>query len=93
MAIQINQIVKNLIPTEPVTINQIQQLGSMVSLKFTGINSNKVNSKVISIDDFEKLEVLTEDGNFNFREIRVNSYFLQKLKESTQLTSLTLFLL
>ena len=36
MAIEIGQIVKNLIPTEPVTINQIQPLGTMVSIKFTG---------------------------------------------------------
>lgn len=67
MSIQINQIVKNLIPTEPVTINQIQPLGAMVSLKFTGVNSNKVNSKVISTADFDKLEVLTEEGSFNFK--------------------------
>ena len=67
MPIQPNQIVKNLIPTEPVTINQIQPLGTMVSLKYTGINTNRVNSKVISITDFEKLEVLTEEGNFNFK--------------------------
>lgn len=67
MPIQPNQIIKNLIPTEPVTINQIQPLGTMVSLKYTGINTNRVNSKVISIADFEKLEVLTEEGNFNFK--------------------------
>ncbi|RYU92721.1 helicase-related protein [Emticicia agri] len=67
MPIQPNQIVKNLIPSEPVLINQIQPLGTMVNLKYTGINSNKVNSKVIPLADFEKLEVLTEEGNFNFK--------------------------
>ena len=34
------QIVKNLIPSEPVTINKVQKLGSMVSLAFTGVNTN-----------------------------------------------------
>jgi superfamily II DNA or RNA helicase len=67
MAIQAGQIVKNLIPTEAVTIDKIQQLGKMVSLKFTGVNSNRANSKVISTEDFEQLEMLTEAGTFNFK--------------------------
>ncbi len=67
MPIQIGQILKNLIPTEPVTIAQIQHLGSMVSLKFIGVNTNKANTKVISKDVFDNLEVLTEEGIFNFK--------------------------
>lgn len=67
MAIQAGQIVKNLIPTEAVTIDKIQPLGKMVSIKFTGVNTNRANSKVISIDDFEQLEMLTEEGTFNFK--------------------------
>lgn len=65
--IQEGQIVKNLIPTEPVTISKIQDLGSMVAVTFTGINSNKVSNKVISLKEFENLEVLTQQGNFNFK--------------------------
>jgi hypothetical protein len=42
------QIVKNLIPTEPVKINQVQRLGGKVSIKYTGINSNIANNKIIS---------------------------------------------
>ncbi len=67
MPIEIGQIVKNLIPTEPVTVNQIQPLGTMVSLKFTGINTNRANSKVISKAEFDALEVLTQEGTFNFK--------------------------
>jgi len=67
MQIQTGQIVKNLIPSEPVTVNQIQPLGSMVSIKFTGINSKRANTKVISKTDFETLEILTEEGTFNFK--------------------------
>ncbi|WP_341228324.1 helicase-related protein [uncultured Arcticibacterium sp.] len=67
MSIQIGKIVKNIIPSEPVIINQIQPLGSMVSIKYTGVNSNKANSKVLSKSDFENLEILTEDGTFNFK--------------------------
>lgn len=66
MAIESGQIVKNLIPTESVVINKIQPLGSMVSITFTGINSSRQNSKVITAAEYENLEVLTQEGNFNF---------------------------
>lgn len=62
----INQIVKNLIPSEPVVINQIQDLGKMVSVSFTGVNSNLSSNKIISREAFERLEVLTAQGQFNF---------------------------
>lgn len=65
--IEVGQIIKNLIPSEPVTINQIQELGSMVSLKYTGINTNRANTKVISNNEFANLEVLTKEGSFNFK--------------------------
>lgn len=67
MPIQQGQIVKNLIASEPVTINQVQPLGTMVSLKFTGVNTNKANTKVITTYEFNALEVLTEEGTFNFK--------------------------
>lgn len=60
------QIVKNLVASEPVTISQIQDLGSMISVKFTGVNSNVSINKIITCTAFEKLEVLTEQGVFNF---------------------------
>ncbi len=66
MTLQPGQIVKNLIPAEPVCINQVQQLGSMVSVKFTGVNSNRTSTKVIGQADFDQLEVLSEEGMFNF---------------------------
>jgi hypothetical protein len=43
MSINTGHIVKNLIPIEPVVINHIQALGSMVSIKYTGVNSNRSN--------------------------------------------------
>lgn len=67
MPIQPGQIIKNLIPGEPVAINQIQPLGSMVSVKFTGVNTKRANTKVITKEEFESLEVLTEEGTFNFK--------------------------
>ncbi|RYG51132.1 MAG: helicase, partial [Chitinophagaceae bacterium] len=39
----------------------------MVSIAYTGINSNRANTKVISHDEFSQLEVLTEEGSFNFK--------------------------
>ena len=67
MPIQPGQIVKNLTPTEAVTINQVQPLGAMVSVKYTGINSNRQSSKVLSASEFEQLEVVTSEGVFNFK--------------------------
>lgn len=66
MPISIGQIVKNLIPSEPVAINHIQELGRMISISYTGVNSNVASNKVITRDDFERLEVLTSKGIFNF---------------------------
>ncbi len=66
MAISPNQIIKNLIPGEPVVINKIQPLGSMVSISFTGVNSNRANTKVIDKSILDSLEILTEEGKFNF---------------------------
>jgi superfamily II DNA or RNA helicase len=66
MSLKPGQIIKNLIPTEPVKINQIQPLGKMVSIGYTGVNTNRYNTKVISQTDFDKLEILTESGAFNF---------------------------
>ncbi len=64
--IQEQNIVANLIPGEPVIINKIQPLGKMVSLNYVGVNSKKQSSKVISIEEFEKLIIVSEEGNFNF---------------------------
>lgn len=67
MNITAGHIIKNLIPSEPVVINHIQALGSMVSIKFTGVNTNLSNTKVISNTVFEQLETLSEEGIFNFK--------------------------
>ena len=60
------QIVKNLIAAEPVTITKIQPLGKMVSISFIGVNTNQSNTKVISKEAFEALEILTKEGSFTF---------------------------
>src|ERR1017187_948032 len=66
MPIEPGQIVKNLIPSEPVTITKIQPLGQMVSISFTGVNTSRSNTKVITLDQFESLEFVAKEGNFNF---------------------------
>ena len=61
-----NDIVKDLVINEAVIIIGIQRLGNMVSLKFTGVNSHKTSSKVISEEAFNDLKSLTTEGSFNF---------------------------
>jgi len=67
MNIQPGQIIKNLIPSEPVVITHVQSLGNKISLKFTGVNTNRINNKVIPITDCEKLEIITQEDSFNFQ--------------------------
>lgn len=66
MDLKPGQIVKNLISSEPVTITRIQPLGAMVSVFFTGVNTHRASSKVISITECENLHILAESGAFNF---------------------------
>jgi hypothetical protein len=73
MSIKPGQIVKHLSPTEPVVINKVQPLGPMVSITYTGVNTNKANSRVISIAEYEKLEVVTSEGTFTFKGTSKNS--------------------
>ena len=54
MSITIGQIVKNLIPTEPVTITQMQDLGKMISVSYTGVNTNISSNKVLTRAAVEK---------------------------------------
>ena len=67
MPVEPGQIVNNLIPTEPVVVTKVQSLGSMMSIGYTGINSKRSDSKVITIDEFESLEIVSEEGTFNFQ--------------------------
>lgn len=66
MNIQPGHIISNLIPTESVTITKVLPLGAMLALSYIGVNSQRANSKVISIAESEKLLVVTEEGAFNF---------------------------
>lgn len=62
----IGKIIKNLIPEEPVVIINVNNLGDDYSIRFIGKNSNRVSTKIVSQDIFEKLEVISEEGKFNF---------------------------
>jgi len=67
MQIEPYQIIKNLIPTEPVTVIKVQPLGTSVSITYTGVNTNKTSSRVVSQHELPTLELLTTEGTFNFQ--------------------------
>lgn len=67
MHIEPGQIIKNLIPSEPVTVIKVQSLGGSISITYTGVNTNKTSSKVISREALGTLEVLTTEGAFTFQ--------------------------
>lgn len=65
--IEVGNIVKNLIPSEAVKITKVKKLGSSFSLSFTGINSQKSSSKILTASQIDTLEILTDEGEFNFK--------------------------
>ncbi len=67
MTLQPGQIVKNLIASEPVVILDIRPMSSMFSIRYTGVNTNQVNSKVVSQATLDTLEVVAAAGNFHFK--------------------------
>jgi len=67
MEISNGSIVKNLIPGESVHIDKISNLGDMISLTYTGIVTNVKSTKVITRDVFQALEIISKDGEFNFK--------------------------
>ena len=92
--IEVNQIIKNLIPTEPVTVIKVQALGNMYSIKYTGVTTNKTSTKVITKEQFEYLEVLTSEGEFNFKgnpEKFVMFAEAERIHSAYQFDPLTLF--
>lgn len=64
--IEEGNIIKNLSTSEAVIIDKIKKLGSKFSLSFTGVNSRKQSSKILSLEQIEKLQVVTSNGVFNF---------------------------
>ena len=67
LKIEVGSIVSGLTPTESVEITKIQALGSKYSLSYTGVNTKKAGSKIITLEQIESLEVLTAEGEFNFK--------------------------
>jgi len=59
-------IIKNITPHEPVRLTKVSVMGNMTALHFTGINSNISNNRLVSQDELEKLEIISEEGIFNF---------------------------
>lgn len=65
--IETGNITKNLSPTEAVVIDKIRRLGSKYSLSYTGVNTNKRASKILDEEQMLSLEIITSDGEFNFK--------------------------
>lgn len=66
MDLTTGQIIKNLVPSEPVRINKISRLGNMTSIHYSGINSNISNNKMVPNEMLHTLEIISEDGMFDF---------------------------
>lgn len=67
LKIEVGSIVSGLISTESVEITKIQALGTKYSLSFTGVNSRRAGSVIVTRERINALELLTTDGVFNFK--------------------------
>lgn len=65
--IETGNIVSNLMTDESVRIIRVQPLGSRFSVRFEGVNSGKISNKVLTQQQIDFLEVLVNDGEFNFK--------------------------
>ena len=65
--IEIGNIVKNLISSETVEITKIKKLGAKHSVEYIGTGSGRRGSRILTTEQIEDLEVLTNDGEFNFK--------------------------
>jgi len=62
------QIIKNLIDAEPVTVLKCDSLGDgEYSIVFIGTNSERRDSRIISKEVLDNLEILTAENEFNFK--------------------------
>ena len=67
LKIEVGSLVSGLTPAESVEITKIQALGSKYSLTYTGVNTKKAGSKIVTLEQIEALDVLTAEGEFNFK--------------------------
>ena len=67
LKIEVGSIVSGLTLAESVEITKIQALGKKYSLSYTGVNSHRTGSKIVTTEQIEALEVLTAEGEFNFK--------------------------
>lgn len=65
--IQVGNIIQNLIPTESVIVTKVQPLGRHFSISYKGVNTNKASSVIIDAAKLETLEVVADEGKFNFK--------------------------
>lgn len=65
--VEVGNVVSNLLGTEAAEITKIKKLGGKYSLTYTGVNTHKSVSKIMSLEQIDSLEVITSEGEFNFK--------------------------
>lgn len=64
--LKVGQIVKNLIPAEPVVIEKVMPLAGKVAIHYTGVNTNIRNNTIVEQGRIPDLEIVAQEGSFNF---------------------------
>ena len=66
MNLQIGTLIKGLMDSEIARIDAFKTHGKMISIRFTGLQSNVQDSRILSESDLLKLEILGQEGEFTF---------------------------
>jgi hypothetical protein len=65
--IQLGALVKGLQPDELCRIDEVTDIAGAISLRFVGIQSNKVFTRILMHPELDKLEIIGKDGEFSFQ--------------------------
>ena len=66
MNIQVGNLIKGLFESEIARIDDIKTHGKVISLRFTGLESNRQDTRIFSEFDLTKLVVIGKEGEFTF---------------------------
>lgn len=66
MILESGNIVEGILPNEAVIIDKVKDIGGRLTITFIGSKSQKRDSRIVTIEQAQKYNILTNEGEFNF---------------------------
>jgi hypothetical protein len=66
MILEGGSIVEGILPNEAVIIDKVKDIGGRLTITFIGSKSQKRDSRIVTIEQAQKYNILTNEGEFNF---------------------------